>query len=158
MRITLLAVPAVVLALAVPAGVAAVRGAGTLSVEDGVGRVVVKGQGTLVGRLDRGDVTIVDLTPNDQWSPRVNGIPRGRLVGMRGRDVNVYIPGGRYRITVRGDGIALSARGNGVADLRARALLRTPPGTFAVGDERPKELPDDGVRVVFGTAEKDDDE
>lgn len=158
MRARLLAVPVLLLALAVPAGLAAVRTAGTLSVEDGVGRVVVKGQGTLVGRLDRGDVVILDLTPNDQWSPRVNGVPRGKVVSLRGRDVNVFIPGGRYRITMRGDGMALSARGNGVAELRARPLLRSLPGTYAVGDDRPRALPDDTLKVTFGTPDKDDEE
>ena len=157
MRARLLAVPVIVLVLAVPAGLAAVRSAGTLSVEAGVGRVVVKGQGTLVGRLDRGDVVIVDLTPNDQWSPRVNGVPRGRVVSLRGRDVNLFIPGGRYRITLRGDGIALSARGTGTAELRARPLLRSLPGTYAIGDDRPRALPDETAKVTFGTPDKDDD-
>ena len=150
MPIRLLAVPVVVLALAVPAGMAGVRSAGTLSVEDGVGRVTVRASGTLVGRLGKGDITIVDLTPNDQWSPRVNGVPRGRVVGLRGRDVNFYIPGGRYRIVLRGEGISLSARGTGIAELRARFGARTLPGSFAVGDDRPRTLPE-SERVVFGT-------
>jgi hypothetical protein len=158
MRARLLLVPVLLLALAVPAGLAAVRAAGTLAVEDGIGRVVVKGQGTLVARLDRGDVVIVDLTPNDQWSPRVNGVPRGKVVSLRGRDVNVFIPGGRYRITMRGEGIALSARGAGVAELRARPLLRSLPGTYAVGDDRPRVLPDETLTVAFGTPDKGEDE
>ncbi len=60
--------------------------------------------GTLVGRIDRGDDRDRRPHADDQWSPRVNGVPRGRSSGLRGRDVNVFIPGGRYRIAMRGDG------------------------------------------------------
>jgi hypothetical protein len=156
MRRSLLAVPVVVLALAVPAGWAAARGAGTLSVEDGLGMVTVKGTGTLVGRMERGEILIVDLTPGDQWSPRLNGVPRGRLAGLRGRTVNFYVPGGRYQVTLRGEGISLSARGSGVARVKARADVTVPVGTYAVGDDARASLPDELTRVVFGTATSDD--
>ena len=102
MRLALLVV--CLLALAVPAGWAAARPAGSLSIEDGRGTVVLKGKGIVIGRLEKGDVQIVDLTPLDQWSPRVNGVPRGRTVWTRGKDINFYVPGGRYRITVHGEG------------------------------------------------------
>ena len=69
--------------------------------------------------VQNGEVVIVDLSPNDQWSPRINGVPRGRVVSLRGRDVNIYIPGGRYRITLRGDG-ALRGGGAGRPERRAR--------------------------------------
>lgn len=152
MRLASLAVPVLVLALAVPAGLAATRGAGTFAIEDGVGYVTIRGSGTLVGRLDRGDLLIVDLTPLDQWSPRVNGVPRGRVVGMRGRSVNFFVPGGKYRIELRGDGIALSARGTGVARLRARPGAAVDPGMFAKGDDDPTPLPADLETIAFGTA------
>ncbi|MGL6280623.1 MAG: hypothetical protein ACRC50_13845, partial [Gaiella sp.] len=105
----------------------------------------------LVGRLTRGELLIVDLTPLDQWSPRINGVPRARVVGMRGRDVNFYIPGGRYKLVVRGDGIAISARGYGVAVLRAKTGTVPDPGVFAIGDDDPDVLPDDATKVTFGT-------
>ena len=66
--------------LAVPGGGLRPRPAGSLSVEDARGTVVLKGKGIVIGRLERGEVEIVDLTPLDQWSPRVNGVPRGRTV------------------------------------------------------------------------------
>ena len=109
------------LALAVPAGWAATRPAGSLSIEDGRGSVVLKGRGIVIGRLEKGDIQIVDLTPLDQWSPRVNGVPRGRTVWTRGKDINFYVPGGRYRITVHGEGFSISARGQGMASLDGSA-------------------------------------
>ena len=63
--------------------------------------------------LDQGGY--FDLTPLDQWSPRVNGVPRGKTVWLRGKDVNFYVPGGKYRLTVRGEGFSISARGQGSA-------------------------------------------
>ena len=61
----------------------------------------------------KGSLEIVDLNPNDQWSPRVNGIPRGKTVTLRGKNVSFYIPGGRYKVTARGSDISISARGTG---------------------------------------------
>jgi hypothetical protein len=139
MRIALLVVT--VLALAVPAGWSATAPAGSLSVEDGRGVVVVKGKGIVIGRLERGEVQIVDLSPLDQWSPRINGVPRGRTVWTRGKEINFYIPGGRYRITVRGDGFSVSARGQGVATLDGQADPAGATGTYAVGDSVPKGTP-----------------
>ncbi len=92
------------------------------------GTVVLKGKGIVIGRLERGEVEIVDLSPLDQWSPRVNGVPRGRTVWTRGKNINFYVPGGRYLITVRGEGFSVSARGQGTATLdrppRRRGLDR----------------------------------
>jgi hypothetical protein len=134
----------------VPAAQSAEKPLGSLEVTDGRGVITVKGRGALLGRLDRGSLTIVDLTPNDQWSPRVNGVPRGRLVGMRGRDVSFYIPAGRYRVVVRGEGINISARGSGWAQLDAQPDATGAAGAYTVGDASPEQLPDDPSRVVFG--------
>jgi hypothetical protein len=149
MRIALLVVT--VLALAVPAGWSATAPPGSLSIEDGRGEVVIKGKGIVIGRLERGEVQIVDLSPLDQWSPRINGVPRGRTVWTRGKEINFYIPGGRYRITVRGDGFSVSARGQGVATLDAQADAAGATGTYAVGDSVPVPLPTEEQRVEFGT-------
>ena len=76
------------LALAVPAARAAAPTAETLSIEDARGAVTIRGSGIVIGRLERGEIQVVDLTPLDQWSPRVNGVPRGKTVWTRGKDVN----------------------------------------------------------------------
>ncbi|MCZ7587560.1 MAG: hypothetical protein M5U27_01580 [Gaiella sp.] len=148
MRLALLSV--VLLALAVPAAFGAASPAGSLSIEDGRGSIVLKGKGIVIGRLQQGEVRIVDLSPLDQWSPRVNGVPRGRTVWLRGKDVNFYIPGGRYRITVRGDGFSVSARGQGSVTLLGNPDASGATGTFAVGDELLAPLPLTSQVVGFG--------
>jgi hypothetical protein len=148
MRLALLS--ALVLAFAVPAGWAASAPAGSLSVEDARGTVVLKGKGIVIGRLERGEVEIVDLSPLDQWSPRVNGVPRGRTVWTRGKSINFYVPGGRYLVTVRGEGLSVSARGQGTATLTGRPDATGASGSYAVGDDAPAPLPATSARVDFG--------
>ena len=150
MRLALLI--GMLLALAVPAAFAAVAPAGSLSIEDGRGAAVLRGKGIVIGRLDRGEVQIVDLSPLDQWSPRVNGVPRGKTVWTRGKDINFYVPGGRYRVTVRGDGFSISARGQGQATLDGDPDAAGATGTFAVGDAAPTPLPGDEHGVEYGPA------
>ncbi len=139
-----------VLAIAVPLGTAATRPAGSLSIEDGRGTVTLRGKGIVIGRLERGEIQIVDQSPLDQWSPRVNGVPRGRKVWLRGKVVNFYIPGGRYTITVTGTGFSISARGQGLATLDGTADINGVTGTYAVGDSEPAPLPDGPVTIQYG--------
>lgn len=138
-----------VLAFAVPAGLAAVEPSGSLSIEGGRGTVVLKGKGIVIGRLDRGEVQIVDVSPTDQWSPRINGVPRGKTVWTKSKDVNFYVPGGRYKITVRGEGFSISARGQGSATLNGRPDASGASGTYAVGDAAAAAIPT-AVTVQFG--------
>ena len=108
------------------------------------------GKGIVIGRLDQGEVKIVDLSPLDQWSPRVNGVPRGRTVWLRGKDVNFYVPGGRYKITVRGEGFSISARGQGTVALTGSPDTTGATGTYAVGDAVPAPIPSATQNVAFG--------
>lgn len=111
------------LALALPvAGVAGLRaGEGTLSVEDGAGRVTLQGRGGVIGRLERGAVTIYDLTPEDANEPVVFGDDRPvRFVGetgiqYSGAGLRFRLVGGGFRIVISGKGIDLSvvAKGSG---------------------------------------------
>lgn len=151
MRLALLTL--VMLALAVPASFAAVDPAGSLSIENGRGTVVLKGKGIVIGRVERGEVQITDLSPTDQWSPRINGVPRGRTVWTRSKDINFYVPGGRYKITVHGDGVSISARGQGLAGLDGDADAAGSTGTFAVGDSPLVALPPSLEYVQFGPPE-----
>ena len=140
-----------VLAFAVPVGRAVAPPAETLSIEDARGTVTIRGNGIVIGRLERGEIQVVDLSPLDQWSPRVNGVPRGRTVWTRGQDVNVYVPGGRYRIKVRGEGFSISARGRGVVTLNGNPDQAGATGTYAVGDLEPVPLPVAVEQLDFGT-------
>ena len=150
MRLALVIVA--MLCIAVPAaGAAAAPDAETLSIEGARGVVTIRGTGILIGRLEKGEIQVVDLTPLDQWSPRVNGVPRGRSAWIRDKDVNVYVPGGKYRITVRGEGFSISARGQGYAVLNGRPDLTGATGTYAVGDLEPTPLPVVSERILFGS-------
>jgi hypothetical protein len=91
--------------------------AGALSIEGGKGFIVVRGNGGLLGRVAKGSVEVVDLTPADAWRPVVNGSRRAARYSTKGSNVSFRILGGDYRITVRGEGISVSARGTGVVTL-----------------------------------------
>jgi len=151
MRTALLTSLAMLVAVSVGfAGSASALGrpvAGTLSIEGAHGTVTVRGTGTVVGRLDKGELQLTDLSPNDTWTPKVNGVTKPRFVLIRGKDINFFVPGGRYRISVKGDGVSLSARGIGVATVKAN---RPGDGTIAVGDAAPTDIPTDTARVIFG--------
>jgi hypothetical protein len=149
MRAVLLS--ALVLTIAVPVGWAASSPAGTLSIENGRGTVVLTGKGIVIGRLDKGDVKIVDLSPLDQWSPRVNGVPRGKTVGTRGKNVNFYVPGGRYKITVKGEGFSISARGQGTVTVTGNPDAAGATGTYALGDDNPSPIPSTAQTLSFGS-------
>ena len=69
---------------------------------------------------------------------------------LRGKDVNFYVPGGRYRITVRGEGFSISARGQGSATLAGSPDPTGATGTFAVGDAAASPIPS-AAQVSFGT-------
>ena len=148
MRLALLT--AVVLVLAVPAGWAASAPAGSLSVEDARGTVVLKGKGIVIGRLDRGEVEIVDLSPLDQWSPRVNGVT-ARPHGLDTREEHQLLrprrplPGHDARRGILG----LRAR-SGSATLTGRPTQRARPARTRVGDDTPVPLPVDPGHVDFG--------
>ena len=154
-----------VLALALPASVAAGAGQGTddtrllasakatggsLSIEDGRGTVTIGGKGVLVGRMEKGSLEIVDHSSSDQWSPRVYGIPRGKTVTLRGKNVSFYIPGGRYKLTAKGTGISISARGSGWVTLDGDPDPVGDTGTFAIGDDVPGPLPVGATKMTFG--------
>ena len=49
---------------------------GALSVKNADGRVVIVGKGAVIGRFDKGQVTIKDPNPNDGTGPIVTGADR----------------------------------------------------------------------------------
>ena len=122
----------------------------SLLVEDGRGMVQVTGKGVLIGHMDKGWLEIVDLSSTDQWSPRVNGIPRGKIVTLRGKDVNFVVPGGRYKVTGKGTGISISARGSGAVVLDGDPDPVNDTGTYAIGDAPATPLPTVTTKLAFG--------
>jgi hypothetical protein len=149
MRLAALTLLALALSATAATG-AAKAPAGSLEVQDGRGLVQIVGKGALVGRIEKGSLEIVDLVVDDAWSPRVNGIPRGRKVWLRGKKISFYIPGGRYRLVAQGSGISISARGAGTAVLNGDPDATGDAGTYAVGDAAPAPLPLDAAKLTFG--------
>ena len=126
------------LALAIPvAGIAALNtGEGTLSVEDGQGKVTLQARGGVIGRLDRGSITIYDLSPEDGYEPYVFGDDQPvRFVGESGiryggLGLRFRLIGGRYRIVMEGRGIDLSVVAKGVGTITAGAVVD--PGVYSL--------------------------
>ena len=114
-----LALLALVLPVAGTAALSAAAGDGTLSVENGRGSVTLRAKGGLIGRIDRGTVTIYDLTPADAYDQRVTGDDRPvRFVGetgirYAGNGIRFRIVGGEFKVVITGAGIDLSAVGRG---------------------------------------------
>ncbi len=136
--VVLLAVLALALPAAGVAGLFALRaGEGTLSVEDGRGTVTLKARGGVIGRLDRGTVTIYDLTPEDANDPYVFGDDQPvQLVGetgirYAGAGLRYRLVGGSFRIVITGRGIDLSAVGKGNGTIRAE-LDALDPGVYSL--------------------------
>ena len=146
----------ILLALALTAGVAtssATTPGTSLSIEGGRGLVQITGKGVLVGRMGKGSLEITDVSASDQWSPRVYGIPRGKTVSLRGKNVSFYIPGGRYKITAHGSDISISARGTGAVLMNGDPDAVGDTGMFAVGDDDLIPLPEVATKVTFGPSE-----
>ncbi len=157
-----LALALLLLVVVLPAATLATRApAGALSIEGGKGVVVVRGNGGLLGRLGRGAVELVDLTPADQWKPTVNGVPRSRRTYLKGTNVSFRILGGDYRVSVKGEGISISARGTGMATLLGVPGLTGDTGIYAANlnadcqgsPDQCQPIPTSTTRVGFGLPE-----
>lgn len=99
-------------------------GGGTLSLDGVDGKVMVVARGGIIGRVDRGIVTIRDLTPNDDSDPSVWGARDLRpddpgLYVYRGLNIRFRVIGGGFRVMIDGRGIDLSVVGNGTATIEA---------------------------------------
>ena len=152
MRLAALTLLVLGLSATVATGAAQAPG-GTLSIEDGRGTVQITGKGALIGRMEKGSLEITDLNPSDQWSPRVNGIPRGKLVTFRGKDVSFYVPGGRYKLVAHGTGISISARGTGTLMLDGDPDAVGYTGRYSIGDASTVPLPSGTLKIPFGEAD-----
>ncbi len=165
MRKTLLLLGLLVLALPVAGVAGPSTGEGTLSVEDGHGKVTVQARGGVIGRLERGFVTIYDLSPEDAHEPYVYGddLPV-RFVGVSGVrfggvGLRFRLVGGRYRIVIEGRGIDLSVVAKGFGSIVAGQT--EDPGVYSLDgadcrDDRDscKPLPQILRRFQLGATER----
>jgi hypothetical protein len=142
----LLALLALVLPVAaISADLASSAGDGTLSVEDGRGTVTVQARGGVIGRIERGTITIFDLTPEDANDPVVFGDDQPvALVGetgirYRGTAIRYRLIGGGFRIVINGRGIDLSVVGKGTGTIRGESVS---PGLYSLDGSDCRKDPD----------------
>jgi len=125
-------------------------GDGALSVKNADGRVVIFSKGAaVIGRFDKGQVTIKDPNPNDGTGPIVTGADSTQSLGEKttrysGKDVRFRIIGGTFSVTVFGTDIDLSAIGRGMVTLNGTITKGTADNsdaTFAVNGGAPQPFP-----------------
>jgi hypothetical protein len=154
MRLAVLITLVVGLAASATTATAADGPSGWLEIANGRGIVQITGKGGLTGRIVSGSLQIMDLSPGDEWSPWVNGLPRGKVVSIRGgENVTFRVPAGRYQVVARGEGISISARGTGQAILDGEPDAVGDTGSYRIGDRPPQALPASVIRVSFGGKE-----
>ena len=140
------------LAALVVTGTAAARSDGpndgTLTVKNGDGRIVIIGRGAVIGRFDKGQVTIRDPNPNDGIGPIVTGADATQSLNEKttrysGSNVRFRMIGGSFSITVFGTDINLSAIGKGMVTLNGTLGGRgnVDDGTYAVNGGAPQSFP-----------------
>jgi hypothetical protein len=125
--------------VAVPAALAGARasGDGVLELTKVNGTVVLNGsRGTLWGQMDKGRLVVSDPVVGDGqvlvsgWETKKPGVLDGTIV-YGGADVRFRVTGGRYRLSLKGSGIDLTAVGVGTAQLSGD-LLAGDPGSYAL--------------------------
>jgi len=160
MRKTYLCLALLALILPVAALAATDAGEGTLSVEDGRGKINLQARGGVFGRLDRGTLTVYDTTPGDASFPVVTGADLPEIftsdngVRYRGTSIRFRVIGGGFKLVIQGRGIDLSVVGKGSGFIEGDALE---PGVYSLdgADCRKnrgscEELPLPGIRFKLG--------
>jgi hypothetical protein len=121
----------------VPAALAAARasGDGVLELTKVNGTVVLTGtRGTLWGQMDKGRVVVSDPVVGDGQvlvsgaESKKAGVLAGTTV-YSGIDLRFRVTGGRYRLSLKGAGIDLTAVGVGTVQLSGD-LLASNPGSY----------------------------
>jgi hypothetical protein len=127
-------------------------GNGTLSVKDGRGMVYLSSRGTLIGRLERGKITVTDPKPFDARRPLVLGATSVRRSQNRkttvytGRNLRLRSTGGYFHVRFQGRGIQLSAVGRGqglIEGLPDDPTVQSNDGLWSLNDAEYESLPPD---------------
>jgi hypothetical protein len=131
---------------------------GTLSVKAGIGKVNLNFNGSAVGRVARGSITVTDpllgdglgfdtwgCDPGSYDRPTTDG--DGQVRVCRGNGLRFRAIGGKYQIKLKGSGIYLSAVGQGSAFLNGAGDDPNvySDGTYSLNDQPYKSLPDLGA-------------
>jgi hypothetical protein len=148
---SLLALLAFLAVMAAPAFAAAPVTDGTLSVKDARGIVQLSSRGSLIGRFERGKVTITDPNPYDARRPTVGGAEQvvyrnAKTTVYSGKDVRIRVGGGLTHVRIEGRGIYLSAVGRGNGQIDGAGSVQTGvfyDGVWSLNDDDYRSLPDD---------------
>ena len=133
-------------ALAVPVVVsAASQTDGSLSIKRGRATIAIKlTRGTVIGRLNNGQVKIKDPNPYDGPAPELRNCRRRRYLAPSttvciGRKLTFRALDGRFVINVKGVGIYLSAVGRGTVTIVGANDPGLPNGVMSIdnGDYEP---------------------
>jgi hypothetical protein len=108
---------------------------GTLSIQDGDGKIVIAGRGGVIGSFAKGSVTISDPVDGDGTGPIVTGDEWSKdrsdtVTTWGGTRVRFRMIGGIFRIVVKGRGINLSFVGKGQVTITGAGTLDD--GTYSV--------------------------
>ncbi|HEY7602699.1 MAG TPA: hypothetical protein VH760_00460 [Gaiellaceae bacterium] len=131
-------------------------GDGTLVVDNGNGRVMVRARGGILGRFDNGNVVISDLDVSDGRVPFVYGAETISFLGngriqYSGDDIRFRMIGGLYRVDIRATGVDVSAVGRGTAVLDATGFTDF-PGRFSLDGGPLRSLPGHATSYSLGQA------
>ena len=152
-----LALGALVAACTVPLALAAGPNDGTLSVKRGRGTIALKLRGTVIGRVNtNGRVQIRDFKPFDGNDPQLTCKPRPRRVALgvtvcTGRNIAFRVDDGRFNVSVRGNGISISAIGRGPVDIDGSGETGVDDGTMSIDNAPYQSLPDALTTYYIGT-------
>ena len=143
-------------AFTVPAALSADKPSdGTLSVKRGRGAVVLKLNGTVIGRLTNGRVQVKDFRPFDINDPLFTGCkvrhPTLGIAVCQGRNIGYRVLDGRFNTNVRGSGISISAVGHGTVMIDGAGETGLPDGVMSFDDQPYESLPDDATTFFLGT-------
>lgn len=129
---------------------------GTLSVKRGRGSVMLKLNGTVIGRLATGKVQIKDFRPFDQNDPQFIGCkpkhPTLWISVCQGRSFGYRVTDARFNVFVRGGGISISAVGRGTVAVDGNGELGVNDGVMSIDDQPYQSLPDEPTLFYLGTS------
>jgi hypothetical protein len=122
-------------------------GNGTLSVRDGTGMLQLSARGALIGRVERGKITVTDRNPFDARRPLVLGAERKKVSRNQkttvysGRDMRLRSTGAFVHVRLEGRGINFSAVGRGRGMIQG-AGDPSLDGSWSLNDEEYQPLPE----------------
>jgi hypothetical protein len=124
--------------------VAAAPSDGTLTVKNGIGRIVITGKGAIIGHFDTGYVQVKDPDPNDGTGAIVDGADATRFINEKttrysGTDVRFRMIGGTFAITIVATNIDLSLVGKGTVVIVGRGT--DDDGSYSLNGASATQLP-----------------